>query len=644
MPSRSSRIVPHDAWLLAVIAQALTPQQRAQLQASPGVSIWDSAVRRGFLTDARILELLAARFNLQLADIENATPAACAQVPESLARRYGVLPLSCSAQALHVASADPRNLDAERALAFALGRPVHVVLAAPSRIRERLDAFYRPADVLETLLAKVAGYYQVDTVAEPAPRETLPDGNLYRSTEHPVVQLVDRMLAEAIQSGASDIHVEPEESTVAVRLRIDGVLRRSMLLPHAAGLPLVSRVKIMGQMDIADRLRPQDGRARVTVNGHRVDLRISTLPSAGGEKVVIRILDQRGTALALDVLGFSPSELERVQRLLDAREGLLLVTGPTGSGKTTTLYAMLTQLQQRGLNIVSVEDPVEYRVSGIVQVQVNEKAGLTFPAALRSILRQDPDVVLIGEIRDRETAAIAIQAALTGHLVLSTLHTNDAMSAIPRLLDLGVERFKLAGALRGIVAQRLLRRLCVRCTAASLAQVPVLAARWFPASAARAVAVGCPACGQTGYRGRLCASEVVVSGPKLARLISDGASIDALTTSATADGLRALWFAGVHHAAQGQTSIEELARVLTPPSVPPLRYQTTTRGAPNTAPSIIVGSTAPIHDEVRAVLERFGYSWRAEPPTVLVGRAPDSSCEHAAPAHGVATPCSSESA
>ena len=604
-----------------MLAEVLTPDQRAQLRASPGTSVWTTAVRRGFVSDAQILALLAARFNLHLADIDRATPAACAEVPEALARRYGVLPLACSAQTLDVASADPRDLDAERALSFALGRPVRVALAAPSRIRERLDAFYRPADVIETLLAKVTGSDAVQRTAHTAVVDSPADGDLYRVIEQPVVQLVNRIVAEAIQSRASDVHLEPEESNIAVRLRIDGVLRSSMLLPRSAGLPLVSRVKIMAQMDIADRLRPQDGRARVSVNGHSVDLRISTLPSAGGEKVVIRILDQQSTALSMDALGFAPSEQERVQRLLDAREGLLLVTGPTGSGKTTTLYAMLTQLQQRGLNIVSVEDPVEYRVAGIVQVQVNEKAGLTFPAALRSILRQDPDVVLVGEIRDRETAAIALQAALTGHLVLSTLHTNDAISAVPRLLDLGVERFKLAGALRGIVAQRLLRRLCVRCAVSAVSQVPVLAARWFPASAARAAAVGCPACGQTGYRGRLCASEVVTNSPELARRISEGAPIDALTAAAAADGLRALWFAGVHHAAEGHTSIEELVRVLTPPAVPPVRYQT----KPSTAqPSLVLASPAPIHAEVRAVLERFGYSWRAEPPTIPVRRAPDS--------------------
>ena len=605
-----------------MIADALTAAQRAQLEASPGTSVWQTAVRRGMLTDAQILARLAARFHLHLADMDGATPAACAEVPEALARRYTVLPLSCSEQAVYLASADPRDLDAERALAFALGRPVRMALAAPARIRERLDEFYRPGEVLDTLLANVAGTYMVEAVAESTDRETSLERKAYRSMERPVVQLVDRILAEAIQSRASDIHLEPEEANIVVRFRVDGVLRSRMVLPRAAGLPLVSRVKIMARMDIADRLRPQDGRARVSVKGHRVDLRISSLPSAAGEKVVIRILDQRGTALTIDALGVVPSEHERLQRLLDAREGLLLVTGPTGSGKTTTLYAMLKALHARGLNIISVEDPVEYRVPGIVQVQVHEKAGLTFPAALRSILRQDPDVVLIGEIRDRETATIAVQAALTGHLVLSTLHTNDAISAIPRLLDLGVERFKLAGALRGIVAQRLLRRLCSRCSIRTVASVPQLAARWFPASAPRAVAAGCPACGQTGYRGRLCASEVVVGSQEVASVISTGGAVAALVTAAEADGLRPLWFAAVHHAVHGQTTVEEIVRVLSPPSVISLREQTARR--PSSHAAIVVGSTAPIHDEVRDVLDRFGYRWRAEPPTATGEPVADS--------------------
>src|SRR6185503_5206834 len=267
-------------------------------------------------------------------------------------------------------------------------------------------------------LEGVAQRYDVESINE-SPEDFEMDIAGDGASKRPVIRLVDHIVAEAITSRASDIHLEPEESGVRLQYRIDGVLREVMTLPRAAGLPLVSRIKIMAQMDIADRLRPQDGRARVTVNGNRVDLRVSTLPASAGEKVVIRILDSRSTVLNIDGLGLSPREQERLQGLLNLREGIVLVTGPTGSGKTTTLYSGLRTIQTRGVNIVTVEDPVEYKLNGIVQVQVNEKAGLTFAAALRSILRQDPDVVLIGEIRDRETAGIAIQASLTGHLVLS---------------------------------------------------------------------------------------------------------------------------------------------------------------------------------------------------------------------------------
>ena len=275
-----------------------------------------------------------------------------------------------------------------------------------------------------------------------------------------ITRLVDDLLADGVAAGASDVHIEPEEQGVAVRHRIDGVLRHVRTLPRAVARSLVSRIKIVSGLDIANRLRPQDGRARVAVNGAAVDLRVSTLPASRGEKVVIRILDRRSALRSLDAMGFHPDEYARIDTLLACREGLILVTGPTGSGKTTTLYAALQRLQQRNVNIVTVEDPIEYRIPGIVQVQVHERAGLTFASALRSIMRQDPDVLLVGEIRDRETAEIAIQASLTGHLVLSTLHTNDAASAVTRLADFGVAPYKIATAVKGVVAQRLVRRHC----------------------------------------------------------------------------------------------------------------------------------------------------------------------------------------
>ena len=311
---------------------------------------------------------------------------------------------------------------------------------------------------MSRLLAGIGEEMEVKEITDED--EDFTAGSAEEASQRPIIKLVDMMLADGVVSRASDIHVEPIEGGVVVRYRIDGVLRQVMKIPRNAGLPLISRIKIMSGLDIADRLRPQDGRARVSVNGEAVDLRVSTLPASLGEKVVIRILSQRSTVLNLEALGMHQDEQDAVTRLLTNKEGIILVTGPTGSGKTTTLYSALRLVQNEGVNIVTVEDPVEYRLGqNIVQVQVHEKTGLTFASALRSILRQDPDVVLVGEIRDQETAQIALQASLTGHLVLSTLHTNDAPNAVTRLVDMGMEPYKIASALRGVVAQRLMRRL-----------------------------------------------------------------------------------------------------------------------------------------------------------------------------------------
>ncbi len=384
----------------------------------------------------------------------------------------------------------------------------------------------------------------------------------------PIIKLVDTLIADGITSRASDIHIEPAEGGVAVRYRIDGVLRQVMRIPRSAGIPLISRIKIMSGMDIADRLRPQDGRCRVAVNGNPVDLRVSTLPASLGEKAVIRILNTKSTVLTLEALGFLEEERRTVTQLLANKEGILLVTGPTGSGKTTTLYAALRQVQGEGVNIVTVEDPVEYRLgANIVQVQVHEKAGLTFATALRSILRQDPDVVLVGEIRDMETAQIAIQASLTGHLVLSTLHTNDAPNTITRLVDMGMEAYKVGSALRGVVAQRLLRRLCPHCKTKQTDPIPERVKKFLPLGVQERLfqGVGCGECAMTGYRGRFAILEILVMTQELERLISKGTTADQIASTARADGMKGLFESGLRHVVSGETSIEELLRVTEPP-------------------------------------------------------------------------------
>ena len=440
------------------------------------------------------------------------------------------------------------------------GRRVRMSLAVPARITERLEEVYRPASVVERLLASVGpvSVHQIEPEAEPATATQLADGARAR----PIVKLVDHIVAEGIAARASDIHLESEEDAISVRYRVDGVLRTAMTLPRSVGMPLVSRVKIMARMDIADRLRPQGGRALVMVDGERIDLRVSTLPAAHGEKVVIRILDARGGVRSLDALGFDDVDSARLVRLLETREGLILVTGPTGSGKTTTLYSALHSLVQRGLNVITVEDPVEYRIPGIVQSQVNEKAGLTFAAALRSILRQDPDVILVGEIRDAETAAIAIQAALTGHLVFATLHTIDAASSITRLADLGVEAAKVGTALKGIVAQRLLRRMCPAC--ARYSDDPIPPSLWdsIPNGARLKAGAGCEECAGTGFRGRMAAVELLSMTPALTRLVVTSAPAPMITAAARTEGMRSLWSSGVARILSGETTAAEVARVL----------------------------------------------------------------------------------
>jgi len=356
-----------------------------------------------------------------------------------------------------------------------------------------------------------------------------------------------------------------------------------MKIPRAAGLPLISRIKIISGLDIADRLRPQDGRARVAVNGVPVDLRVSTLPASLGEKVVIRVLDSSKTVLSLEKLGIAKQERESIEDLLDNRDGIILVTGPTGSGKTTTLYSAIRHVQSEGVNIVTVEDPVEYRMQGIVQVQVHEKAGLTFSAALRSILRQDPDVVLVGEIRDRETAQIAVQASLTGHLVLSTLHTNDAPNAVTRLVDVGMEPYKIASALRGVVAQRLMRRLCPTCKEVWVEDIPRKLQRWVPPDTPLYRAVGCPECAMTGYRGRFSILEILKVSGEVERAIGANETADQIADIAYQAGMKSLWDSGLSHVLLGESTVDELLRVVDVPrederrSAPKRKSKPTTR-------------------------------------------------------------------
>jgi len=550
-----------DEWL-AQSLEGLTPERLQELRAKSesGRTLWECLVAEKVHTDAEIIDKLSHRFRLKVGDASKIDLTARDGVPEQLARRYRVLPLRLTDSFLELGTANPFDLDAEKALAFATAREIRLFLVAPSKISEKLDEMYKPDKALNKLLEGMEGSADLVQLADNAPDEL--NVSEADASQKPVVRLVDMIISEGILSRASDIHVEPEEGGVAVRYRIDGVLRQVMKIPRQAGLPLISRIKIMSSLDIADRLRPQDGRARVAVNGQPIDLRVSTLPAQLGEKVVIRILDSRATVKSLDTLGLNPGEAEAIKRLLENHEGILLVTGPTGSGKTTTLYSAINQIKSEGVNIVTVEDPVEYRMQGIVQVQVQEKAGLTFAAALRSILRQDPNVVLIGEIRDKETAQIAVQASLTGHLVLSTLHTNDAANAVTRLVDIGVEAYKIAASLRGVVAQRLMRKLCATCKEVWMEAPPERLRRWIPSGTPLYRHAGCPDCAMTGYRGRFSILEILTMNPELERRIAAGEAADRIADAARRGGMKTLWDSGLAHVMRGESTLDELTRVV----------------------------------------------------------------------------------
>ncbi len=578
-----------DEWLVPTMEKVLPAAAIEALReevASEPQSLWTTVVARRLVSDDDILRAAAARFRLPVADLSLLDRAVRDMVPEPLVRRYNILPLRITDSLLEIATANPFDIDAEKDLAFATGREVRTYLCSPDKIRSKLEEIYRggQSEVVMQLLGNMDDGLRVTQLDDNESGIEDLSASADEASQRPVVRLVDLMLSDGILSRASDIHIEPGEAGVAVRYRIDGVLRQVMNIPRSAGAPLISRIKIMSGLDIADRLRPQDGRARVSVNGSPVDLRVSTLPASLGEKVVIRILNAKATVLTLVSLGMSVQERAVMEALLNNKEGIILVTGPTGSGKTTTLYSMLRMVQSEGVNIVTVEDPVEYRLGkGIVQVQVHEKAGLTFATALRSILRQDPDVVLLGEIRDKETAQIAVQASLTGHLVLSTLHTNDAPNAVTRLVDMGIESYKLASALRGIIAQRLMRKLCTTCRAVNDQPPPDRIKRFIPEGTVIYRPLGCPDCSMTGYRGRFSVVEVLTMNIELERLIGGGATAEKIAESARSNGMLSLFESGLTHVLAGDTGVEELLRVV---DVPMADSTTSNRlTIPGTAPT-----------------------------------------------------------
>ena len=615
-----------DGWLASSLVEGgvITRAQLTLAQDAGDPLLWDACVKRGWATSAGIAATIAATFKVPVADLTSADPRLTPLLPETIARRYRVVALSADSGKITLATADPRDLSVENELRFLTGREVSFAVAPPERIAERLDELYRPEASVERLLGGLDDVeIETDIPTEEVHQTRDP------ALEAPVAKLVGALLAEAVRDRASDVHFDPEESGLVVRFRVDGVLREMMRLPASAGSAAVRRVKVLAKLDVANPLITQDGRATIRVDGKVIDLRVATSPVARrGEKSVLRILDGSNLKTRLTDLGLADFELAAIERLLGHREGMVLVTGPTGSGKTTTLYAAVNHLKTGKVNIVTVEDPVEYELAGVSQIQVSESQGLSFAGVLRSVLRQDPDIVLVGEIRDLETATTAVQAGLTGHLVLSTLHTNDAPSAVIRLRDLGLEGFKIAGVLKGVIAQRLVRKLCDQC--AVPVGLEILPAGVIP-PAGRQVTLrrgaGCKVCGGNGFKGRIAVQEVMTVDEALARLIGEGGSPAAIASAARRGGMRTLWESGLERVWDGLTTAEELIRVLgdrsneeaTPRETPPpsiATVPTLESPIPVRGPSDGSGAGARIlvadDDEqmrrlLKMVLEREGY-------------------------------------
>jgi type IV pilus assembly protein PilB len=517
-------------------------------------------VDREVITEEQLLVGLAEQMSLEFVGLADqpVDPAAVVLVPEVLARRHGIIPIGFDADGrLRLAMSDPANVLAIDDVRTITERAVVPVVATRADVLAAIGQYHN-ADVSVESTAS-----ELNVVDEPDDVEPLAT----ESDNAPIVRFVNAIIQQAVGARASDIHIEPGERHLRVRLRIDGVLQTVTRQRRSVHAGVVSRLKIMADLDIAERRLPQDGRISLHSGGKEIDLRISTLPTVYGEKVVMRILDKTTVQLKLADLGFLDHNYARFERNFRRPYGMILVTGPTGSGKSTTLYATLNDLASPDVNVVTTEDPVEYQLPGISQVQINTKTGLTFPRALRSILRQDPDIVLVGEMRDHETAHIGMEAAMTGHLVLSTLHTNDAPSAVTRLSEMGIDGFLIASAVDCVLAQRLARRLCGSCHEPYQPAGGELRAAGLPWREGEPLptlwrAVGCRRCGDTGYRGRLALHEVMEVSETIERLIVTGAATDQIREVARTEGMLTLREDGLAKVLMGQTTLREIARVI----------------------------------------------------------------------------------
>src|SRR4051812_40350818 len=553
----ATKLVPDDALALA------------RGRAGQSGSLAQALIDEGVATSEGIARALAARFGMPIVDLAatGVDSEATDIVPLHVLERIIAVPYEVEDDVLKVAIADPQNVHAIDELRIATRHELELAVASREDILAELKRLARASEAFGARAV-------IEEEAEAALLEAEEDADDLEFddgiSDAPLVRLVNSVIFQAAEDGASDIHFEPQEDSLAVRLRIDGVLHEVQRIPKRMAAGVTTRLKVLAKLDIAERRKPQDGRISLNAAaaGRMLDIRVATLPTVEGESVVMRLLDKSKRPPTLEELGLSDEMRQTLEAVVSRPTGALLVTGPTGSGKSTTLYAALSEINDPAINIITVEDPVEYRLGGINQVQINQRAGLTFAAALRSILRSDPDVVMVGEIRDPETAKISIEAALTGHFVLSTLHTNDAPGALTRLNEMGVEPFLTGSAVTGVLAQRLARKLCTHCCEMYTPSVDeLIKARVSPDVAAAADGMvfyrkkGCPRCNQTGYKGRIGIFQLLAMSETLETLAATKASREELERAAMEEGMRTLWDDGIAKVAAGLTSIEELARV-----------------------------------------------------------------------------------
>ncbi len=579
-------------------------KQALNLQKKEGGRLGTNLAKLGYITEDKLVSFLSRQFGVPAINLSEYTidPAVVKLIPLEMARKYLIMPVARVGATLTIAMADPSNVFAIDDVKFMTGYNVEVVVAAESAILNAIANNYSKGGDGLVATKKPAGGQQIQLKdytlseddlgdsglmsGEETPTveveefdkivgsaldgvdivEEKEDAEVIKEVEAPIVKLVNGIFVNAIKAGASDIHLEPYEGSLRVRYRVDGVMYTVMTLPTKIRAALTSRVKIMSRLDIAERRLPQDGRIKLKLGKKReIDFRVSTLPTLFGEKTVLRILDKSNLQIDLTRLGFEKKQLDDFMEAIEKPYGMVLVTGPTGSGKTTTLYSALNHLNKPGINIMTAEDPVEYNFMGINQVQVKEEIGLTFASSLRSFLRQDPDIIMVGEIRDFETAEIAVKAALTGHLVLSTLHTNDAPSTISRLLNMGIEPFLVSSSVILILAQRLARKICQQCKDEEKVPLQALIKVGYSEDEAKTVKCfrgkGCSTCNNSGYKGRIALYEVMPIGDEIRELILEGASANEIKKAAIRMGMKTLRMSGLGKVKEGITSIEEVLRV-----------------------------------------------------------------------------------